>query len=109
MLLTEINKLGERLKQFRICDAAIELYRLKPEPRDMGSYVLTFREYRKKKGVVLQCGLTKYGVDTVVQAFRERTIRPEVLLTKAYRLIDEARRPKTPRKILPVLPWDGLT
>lgn len=97
-MLTTINQLGTRLKQFRICDATVELYHLKPEPRDIGSYVMTFREKKKKKGVVLECGLTRYGVDTVVQAFRERTIVLENLLARAYRLLEEDLRLKTRKK-----------
>ena len=70
-MLTTINQLGTRLKQFRVCGAAVELYHLKPEPRDMGSYVMTFRE---------------------------RTVIIENVLAKAYRLLDEDRRLKARKK-----------
>jgi hypothetical protein len=61
------------------CSDWVEVYQLKPRPKDQGEYLFAFRKKSKRKVFPLMTGLTMGGVEVIIKSL---TRRPGFKLSK---------------------------
>ena len=79
-----------------IYDGFVELYEIIPNPETDGPFVMVFREKRKKEALPLLCGITKGGIQIIMNSWRAKRINQ----TEMIQAIEYAR--KRPRNMIPV-------
>lgn len=66
--------------QFLLCGSPIQIRKLTPAPTMEGEFFLAFRETRCSPIIPLFCGITRYGVSVMIDAFQNRRYSPTNLL-----------------------------
>lgn len=61
-------------------DGYVEIYKIKPQPKEMGAFFLAYRMKYAKKVVQLHCGMTAGGAKTMISAFNKRMVNLTALL-----------------------------
>ena len=70
-----------RIGRFGLCEGFVELFRLVPRPRDMGSYIAMFRKRWQREGVVFMTGLKEGGTTRFLSSFKKTSAERNANLT----------------------------
>ncbi len=71
-----------------IGDGFLELYEIIPNPEADGPFIMVFREKRKKEAIPILCGITKGGIQVIMNSWKAKKIDP----TETMRSVEHARK-----------------